>query len=797
MVSLGATAGAFFSVMKDAETALLGMADSSKITQASMDRLATTLSVGTVAAVGVFAAESIKSATDFQTAMTHLVTAADLPKSAVQDLGNQFLDLSTKVATSATDLANASYYVLSEGYNWQGTANIMHTAAQLSIEDQTDLTSATRALVTTMHDYGASSDQATNYGNAFREMLALSGTNMQSLSENMGRVDQMAHALGMDFSQTAGALATLTKEGMDGAQAETLLSTAMGHLAGDTPKMTKELEGLGIDVQQFQERLSSPDGLVGAITMVTDAIKNHLGQDGLVYLQTALTKPKGNVDAFAQAMGTAPKDIQSYVAALGDAMGGTRNLGVILGLTGPNFDTFKSNVQSVSNALKTGGTDVTGWSDSSATLSVKTKQLGADFDDLKIRLGNGLLPAVDSIVGGLDKFAQYLDKNKTAADAFGIALGVLAAGAMANLALKIGALIGNIGTLGLSLLSGISTMGNFVIMLSVTLYNALATATVAIARFAFAWAVIGWDAIVTGLSGIGTALTTTVVPGLISATSASWSFTASLLANPMTWFVALIVFGIAYVIFWIWAFANNWHGVTALVAGYMADIVIWIVNAWTTIVNFLASTAATITSLLTSLWANIVSGVVSFGTTLYDTFIQPFVRVLGYLGGVIGDFENAGRQLMMGLVHGIESAVSAVISAVTGAVSSAYHAALSFLGINSPSRLFSEDVGVPIVQGIAAGIQGSGSLVSNAVQSAVNPANMGLSGTGSFSGSFGGMGRLGTGGGTTEVHYHLEVGGSIFGLGGMTEVAEQLWQQFLRMQARGTLGLSGSLTIGG
>ncbi|MFF2551817.1 phage tail tape measure protein [Nocardia sp. NPDC058058] len=796
MVSLGATAGAFFSVMKSAEVALLGMANRGEATAAAMSRLATTLSVGTVAAVGVFAAESVHAATEFQTAMTHLVTAADLPKAHVQELGQQFEELSTQVATSATDLANASYYVLSEGYQWDQVSTIMHTAAQLSIEDQADLTDTTRALVTTMHDYGAKSSEATSYGNAFREMLALSGTTMQELAQNMGRVDQTAYALGLNFSQTAGALATLTREGMQGAQAETLLSTAINHLAGDTPKMTAELKGLGINVQQFQQQLASPEGLVGAISTVQQAIKDHLGEDGLVYLQTALKKSKGNLDDFAVAMGKAPTAIQSYVAALGDAMGGSRNLGVILGLTGKNLDDFKSNVDKVSEAFHTGGTDVTGWGDVTETLGFKSKQLSADLQDLAIKMGDHLLPTVTKVADALVRFADYLDHNKTAADLFGIALGVLAAAAMANLILKIGSLIGSLGTLAtaLKLDVAITALANFI---RLTLIPAIVEAVAATARWAYGLAVVAGESAIGGLRTLGTTIRVAVVPALLEAAAATWAWTVAMLANPITW-VILIIAALVIEIIIIVRHFNDLKNSTAGLGGALAWLIEILGGAalkltgLSSVIEYAGAHFDQLKERAIEAVAQIISGVERLipevAGRLAAMGAQAIATVLGFVPGFLG----AGYNLIMGLIQGIQSAIGAAISAVTGAMSSIYHAALGALGIKSPSLLFNVGVGVPIMQGIAAGIASSKGLVSDQLTDATNPANMRLSG-----GVGGGLGRAGVlSGGGGEVHYHLTVSGSVFGQGGMEAVAEQLWSQFLRMQQRGTLGFSGSLTVG-
>jgi phage-related protein len=66
--------------------------------------------------------------------------------------------------------------------------------------------------------------------------------------------------------------------------------------------------------------------------------------------------------------------------------------------------------------------------------------------------------------------------------------------------------------------------------------------------------------------------------------------------------------------------------------------------------------------------------------------------------------SEIGTSLIEGIASGITAGAKKVADAAKNAARGAYDAALNFLNSNSPSRLFADDVGMSISQGIAAGI---------------------------------------------------------------------------------------------
>lgn len=138
---------------------------------------------------------------------------------------------------------------------------------------------------------------------------------------------------------------------------------------------------------------------------------------------------------------------------------------------------------------------------------------------------------------------------------------------------------------------------------------------------------------------------------------------------------------------------------------------------------------------------NFVRGVVSGGVGFIVRVWNGITRIVGIaagaIGGVvraisgglrsaynaaagfIGGFVNVGRDIVNGIVRGIQSLASDPIRALVNIGTDAINAVKHLLHIGSPSRLFAEQVGLPISQGIAQGINNGAGLVDSALSAVV------------------------------------------------------------------------------
>lgn len=71
------------------------------------------------------------------------------------------------------------------------------------------------------------------------------------------------------------------------------------------------------------------------------------------------------------------------------------------------------------------------------------------------------------------------------------------------------------------------------------------------------------------------------------------------------------------------------------------------------------------------------------------------------------NWASVGKNIISGIVRGISGAASALFNALRNLASNALHAAEEKLGINSPSKVFRDRVGVSIPEGIAVGVEES------------------------------------------------------------------------------------------
>lgn len=92
--------------------------------------------------------------------------------------------------------------------------------------------------------------------------------------------------------------------------------------------------------------------------------------------------------------------------------------------------------------------------------------------------------------------------------------------------------------------------------------------------------------------------------------------------------------------------------------------------------------------------------------------------VLGAIDKVretVSSWKQLGSDIIDGIKEGVITAAKRLVTAVVDAVKGALKAAKNFLGINSPSRLFQDEIGLNIGYGMASGIAASAQAVNAAM----------------------------------------------------------------------------------
>ena len=128
--------------------------------------------------------------------------------------------------------------------------------------------------------------------------------------------------------------------------------------------------------------------------------------------------------------------------------------------------------------------------------------------------------------------------------------------------------------------------------------------------------------------------------------------------------------------------------------------------------------------------AGLASGMKAYSFTSVGSSVASRVRsaVSGSLNS--STLASVGRNVMAGLAAGIRSGSSSVVSAMRAAAHSAVSAAKAALKIQSPSRVFRDEVGVMVMRGFGAGIEDEAKsqarIIGNAARFLTNAAQGGV-----------------------------------------------------------------------
>ena len=101
---------------------------------------------------------------------------------------------------------------------------------------------------------------------------------------------------------------------------------------------------------------------------------------------------------------------------------------------------------------------------------------------------------------------------------------------------------------------------------------------------------------------------------------------------------------------------------------------------------------------------NLLDAITPYWDSIKSSFNTLVERGKEALRESISSFQTLGKNIIDGLLKGIDDAKQAVISTLANLALQALDAAKKALGISSPSSVFAETVGVPIVMGIVEGI---------------------------------------------------------------------------------------------
>jgi TP901 family phage tail tape measure protein len=600
--------------------------------------------LGVAAATAVVGVGSVKMATDFQTQMTRLYTAAGAPKQAILDNAQAIIKIGNDVGFSGAKMAEALYHPISAGLDLATSLNVVRESAKEAQISGATLDDTTYSLSSVMKAFNQPAGMA---GKTMAELNAIVGEGdmrFQDFNDSIKNWAPTAAQMGLSVTSMGAGIAYLTDRGNDATTAATRLTMGLSMMTTPSAQAAKLLESLGV---------ASSD-----VTASSDAMKEALQKAHVTQNQLAkdLQQPDGlyialhHLKTALEQNGVAGTEADSV---LGKIFGGGRSDKAILSLM-QNLDGLHEKFIQISDKSTTQAFEQN-WEDAQKTFSFQVKALGADLENVGIKIGTALLPGLTSLVTGIRNTIKFFQDHKAAAEAVAWVLGTLLVVAIEALTVAMsGKLIKAIMAVGRALLA--VTLENPILLVITliamgalfiithweqvkTFFIGLWNGIVSVARAA-------WDWIVKVVSGAASAIAKFFQP-VTDAIVGAWNWIKNAAATAWNWILGIVKFVVGGIIrffqplvdairsHWdeirqvtavVWAIISGlikivWIGIKAVVEFGIKIVTDLVLFGWTMISGAARIAWAVISGVIEGAW-NIIKDVVGLGVAFIWGILQ-------------------------------------------------------------------------------------------------------------------------------------------------------------------------------
>lgn len=290
----------------------------------------------------------------------------DIVKQAAREMGGDLLDL-----------AKAQYFIGSSGFAGAKGNEILLASAKASTAGLGEARVIADLLTSAVSSYGEKELSAARATDILTQAIIEGKGEPEQYASSMGRVLPIAAALGVSFEEVAAFEATLTRNGLDVAEATTSLRGTLSGLLSPSAEGSRALEKLGYSHDKLLSSIKNR-GLSGFLSDLQNKVK-AVGE-----IDIGIKKPK----------------ILSDDQILDAIFPNIRALTGVLGVTGQQ-EAYDETLRSIKNS---GGALNKAFEAQKNTFDFQVKQMQANADILRLSIGDKLKGALSPVVEGFSKF---------------------------------------------------------------------------------------------------------------------------------------------------------------------------------------------------------------------------------------------------------------------------------------------------------------------------------------------------------------------------------------------------------
>lgn len=387
-------------------------------------------------------AAAVKLAADFEKAMAKLNSIADTTAVPLEQLEKQIMDLSNTTGIAASELAEQAYQAISAGQNTADAVKFVETSTRLARAGFTETGSALDVLTTILNAYGKSSSEATAISDKLILTQNLGKITVGQLAESMGNAIPTAAAYSVDIDNISSAYVTMTKQGVNSANATTQINALMNDLGKSGTKAAKVLKTR--TGQSFKELMQSGYSLTDVLEILQDEAEDNgvalndmfgnvrAGRGAMALMNDAGVTFTNTLGEMAKAAGVTDEAFEKVTNTSAfkfeQTLNRVKNTGIEAGQR--LLIAFGPTLEKIANAIAKAADSFSRLSDTQKDAILKTALFAAAIGPASSALG-GLTTGIGKTVTGLGKLLEQwgLAGQIPAAPMLGLAGAAVALGA--------------------------------------------------------------------------------------------------------------------------------------------------------------------------------------------------------------------------------------------------------------------------------------------------------------------------------------------------------------------------------
>ncbi len=346
------------------------------------------------AAVAAGLGLAVKASAEFEAQMRNVNSILKESEPSFQALSQAVLSLAGKVGQAPEVLARGLYDIASSGFSGAEGMKVLEASATAATAGLTDTATASKAITAVLNAYGMSADQAGRVSDVLFKTVERGVLTFGELAQNIGDVISTAAQAKVPIEQVGAALATMTRAGIQPAEAVTSLNQML--LSFISPSDQAKVAAGKLGVQLTATNLAAK-GLSGVVQEMAGALK--LGTGDLDAMQQAGASEAEVMALVAQRSGLATESMAALFPNV-------RALRGALALASQGGKEFSSEVQAMAQAT---GASAVAFAEQSKSFQVQWAKTWSGVKAFAVQIGAAFLPVLKVLAEALKSIVQAAD----------------------------------------------------------------------------------------------------------------------------------------------------------------------------------------------------------------------------------------------------------------------------------------------------------------------------------------------------------------------------------------------------